>query len=256
MTDENKDQYKSIQNNVLAAIEAGRVQMRPRWQFVLQGALMATGLVLSALALLFTGSFIIFLLQQNGTWFAPAFGAPGLRELFMTLPLIFIGVAIVFIILLQLLVRRYAFSYTQPVLYSVMGVAAFVVLGSFLVSQGHVHEGLFKQAREERLPIAGGFYRQFGMPDADRVVPGLIVEMFDKGFYMEDPHSETITVIITPNTQFPNGRDIDVGDNVVVLGDKNGVNILAEGIRTIEGREDMFEHHERMTPKEIQEDMK
>lgn len=256
MIEDNKDQNKSIQDNVLAAIEAGRVQMRPRWQFVLQGALMAVGLVLSALALLFTGSFIIFVLQQNGTWFAPAFGGPGVRELFMAMPLIFIAVALIFVILLQILVRRYAFSYTQPVLYSVMGVAAFVVLGSLLVAQSHVHEGLFKQAREERLPVVGGFYKQFGNPHAERVIPGLIVELFDKGFVMIDPHAETITVIVAPNTQFPNGRDINVGDNVIVLGNKNGGNILAEGIRTIEGREDMFEHHLKMTPKEIREDLK
>ncbi|HEX3099737.1 MAG TPA: hypothetical protein VHQ41_02070 [Patescibacteria group bacterium] len=240
MTDENR---KSIQDNVLAAIDAGRVHMKPRWQFVLQGALMVAGLVLAALAVLFTGSFIVFLLEQNGAWFAPAFGGPGVRELFTALPLLFIAVALIFLLLLERLVRRYSFSYAQPMLYSVVGIAVFVAAGSFLIVQTHVHEGLFKQAQEEHLPIVGGFYRQFGEPHLDRIISGTIVEAFENGFYITDPEDQQFTIIVTPSTQFPTGRDIDIGDNVIILGDRNGVNILAEGIRTVEGHADMFKRH-------------
>lgn len=236
----NNEPPKSIQDSILASIKTGRVQMRPRWQFVLKTSLMAMGLVLVALALLFVGSFIVFILEQNGAWFAPAFGQSGVKELFMALPLVFVGVALVFIILLQILVRRYAFSYARPVLYSLVGITTLVVLGSFLIAQSHFHEDLFKQARDERLPIVGGFYRQFGTPHIDRVISGIIIEQIDNGFSIEDSENQLFTVVITPETQFPNGMQFDIGDNIIVLGDRSGMVIEADGIRKIEGREDLF----------------
>lgn len=231
----------SLQDEILAKIHEGKVQMKPRWQFILRGSLMAVGLVLAALALLFTGSFIIFLLQQNGTWFVPAFGGPGIKELFLALPLVFIAVALIFLVLLQLLVHRYSFSYAQPVLYSVVAIGLFVTIGSFLVARVHMHEVLLKQANQQGLPIAGQLYKQFANQKEDRVVTGIIVQQFENGFYIKDRQDRQITVIVTPNTQFPTGRDIDRGDVVIVLGQRQGLNMLAEGIRTIEGREGDFE---------------
>lgn len=240
----NEDQ-KSIQENVLAAIEAGRVHMRPRWQFVLRAGLLVTGVVLVALAILFFGSFILFLLRQNGTWFVPVFGTRGLKELFLALPVIFILVAIIFIILFQLLVRRYSFSYARPVLYSVIGIAVFVALGSFLVAQTRFHEGLFRQAEDENLPVIGGFYRQFGAPEVDRVTPGIIIETTEDGFNMNDPREEKFRVIITPETQLPDDSDFEDGDDVIVLGDREDTEITAEGIKKIEHREEIYYKQDR-----------
>jgi hypothetical protein len=237
MTDEQK---KSVQQNVLAIIEAGQVKMRPRWHFVLQTALMVTGIVLAVLALLFTGSFIVFLLQQNGAWFAPAFGGHGLVELFLALPLIFIAIAIVFIILLQILVRRYEFGYGRPVLYSVIGITIFVVAGSFLIAQTGLHEGLFMRAQNQHLPIAGGFYRQFGEPDVDHLITGIITKKTDNGFIMVGHHNEEYTVTFTADTQFPQGSDLEIGKAVVVLGDRDDNNITADGVEKVDGREDLF----------------
>jgi hypothetical protein len=241
-----KDQVKSVQENVLAAIEAGRVKMRPRWQFVVQAGLLVAGVVLAALALLFVGSFILFMLHQNGTWFTPVFGGRGVKELFFALPVIFILVAIIFIILLQLMVRRYAFAYGRPVLYSIVGIAAFVALGSYLVAQSHIHEGLFRQARDENLPLAGGFYRTFGAPQVDRVTPGIIIETNDEGFDINDPRDQKFRVIITPETQLPTGSVFVVGDSVIVLGDRDDMIITAEGIRKIEPHEEMLHIHRSM----------
>jgi hypothetical protein len=239
----NEEERKPMQKNILAAIEAGKVKMRPRWQYLLRGGLLAAGLVLAALAVLFVGSFIVFLLQQNGAWFAPSFGGSGLRELFMALPLLFVAVALVFIVLLQTLMRRYSFSYGQPLLYSVIGVSAFVVIGSFLVAQSHIHEGLFRQARDQNLPIAGGFYRQFGTPQANRITTGVITVRRDDGFNMADHDDSEYMVIITRSTELPRGEEFEVGDDVIVLGDRNGNTITAEGVVEVQGRKSMY--HER-----------
>lgn len=237
MTDEPQ---KSIHDNVLAAIQTGRVQMRPRWQFLVSAAFFVAGLVLSALMLLFVGSFIVFMLQQNGAWFAPAFGSQGFTELFFAMPVIFILVALIFVLLLHFMVRKYAFSYARPVLYTVLGLTLFVFCGSFLVAQTHLHEQLFNRARSERLPFAGGFYRQFGEPQIDRITPGEIVEIIEDGYSIRDPRNQQFKVIVTPRTKLPFGEEFEVGDDVIVLGDREGMMIIAEGIREIEEREGRF----------------
>lgn len=232
----NNEPQKSIQETVLAEIEAGHVTMRPRWQFLLRAGLLVIGVVLVALTILFLGSFIIFILRQNGAWFAIPFGGPGIKDLLLALPVVFIVVAIVFLVLLQLLVSRYSFSYARPVLYSVVGIAGFVALGSFIITQTGFHEGLFEQARDRHLPIIGGFYRQFGEAEADHIIPGLIIEKTDQGFNMNDPKDQKFIVIITPETQLPYDTEFAVGDNVIVLGDKDENIITADGIRKIEKR--------------------
>lgn len=248
---------KLIHESVLAAIEAGRIKMKPKWQFVLQAVLFTVGLILAILAMLFIGSFIVFLLEQNGAWFAPALGTRGYRDLFFALPLVFIAVAIVFVILVQVMVRRYSFSYGRPLVYSVAGVTLLVLLGSVLIAQTHIHEDLFLHARNQQLPIIGGFYLQFGGPQqADHITPGKIIEKTDSGFNMNDPQQQQFTVIITPDTHFLNTSDFEPGDYVIVLGDRIGNTITADGVREVEPRNTLFyeqhEQHEQQATPQLQ----
>ncbi len=233
LNNEEKSEAKTIQQNVLAAIKAGQVHMKPRWYFVLQAGLFIVGLILVFIAALFIGSFFLFTLHQNGTWFTPAFGSEGIKELFSALSVGFVIAATLFIMLLQILVRKYSFAYGKPVLFTVLGVVVLVVGGSFLIQSSHVHESLLYEAREHKLPVAGILYRQFAEPDNPRVTPGVVIEIDEKAFLMRDPHDKTVTVILTPVTKVARGTDLEVNDKVVVLGNRQGDNIMAEGIREL-----------------------
>jgi len=181
---------KPIQEKVLAAIEAGQVKMRPRWHFVLQAILMAMGGVLLLLTLVYLASFIIFSLRQTGVWFVPIFGSAGWREFLHSLPWILILLTGAFLAVLEILVRRYAFAYRQPLLVSALGILVVVLLGGLIVAQTPFHRRLFESARQGRLPVAGPFYRQFGMPRLDDVHRGTIVQVVRNGFVLKEMEGE------------------------------------------------------------------
>ncbi|OGE88009.1 MAG: hypothetical protein A3J07_02000 [Candidatus Doudnabacteria bacterium RIFCSPLOWO2_02_FULL_49_13] len=229
----NNNDHKSIKDNVLGAIETGKVIMRPKWHFLLQATLLVVGTVLSILTGIYLVSFIIFILHQTGVWFIPGFGGP--RLLFTSLPWILVLIAIIFIILLEFLVKKYSFGYRKPLLYSTIGVILVVLTGGFVIAQTPLHRGLFDRARDHRLPIGGGFYRQFGMQrPPGNVAVGTVTEIIDKGFKISDPRGDIIDIIIDDKTEFPTGKDIAVDNHIVVLGQRQDSTVTADSIRKVE----------------------
>jgi len=227
-------QKKSLQNLILEKIKTGQTKMRPKWHFVLKTSLWAAGVIIGALALLYVVSFILFILRQTGVWFLPTFGLRGIMVFLTSAPWLLILLGIVFIILLEILVRHYSFGWKKPLLYSLLGIIGFVVLASFLVSKTSFHENLFMRARQGGLPYAGQFYRDFGMPRGEHAQIGVITEITDEGFKMETQRGEALTIIVGSQTSFPLGLDFQKGDRVVVMGEREDHTIKALGIRRID----------------------
>ncbi len=146
---------------MVAAIKSGQIKMRPRWHFAVRAALLASGIVLFSLALLYLASFIVFILHQTGLWRAPGFGLRGLRVFLFSLPWLLLAVALIFLVILEFLVRRYAFAYGRPLFYSVIAIVLLVLAGALAVAQTSFHRGLFRQAEENRLPWVGPLYRAY-----------------------------------------------------------------------------------------------
>src|SRR5262245_42216017 len=111
---------KTVKHTVLDAIKAGQVHMKPRWHFVLRGILLVLESILLALSLRYLASFIMFIVYRSGVWFTPGFGFRGLRVFLLSIPWLLILVSVAFLVLLELLVKRYAFAYKKPLAYSVV----------------------------------------------------------------------------------------------------------------------------------------
>lgn len=245
----NEQDIKTTKESVLEAIDSGKVSMKPKWHFVIHTILLAVGIVFAVLTLLYITSFIIFALHQNGLWFAPGFGGRGIRELLFDFPWLLVFVAIIFIAILQFLVKKYAFSYGKPLIYSAITIVLLVILGGLIISQTPIHKSLFMQARNSKLPFAGKMYLQYGLPpEQSNVTVGEIIEALKNGFNINTPKDETITVIITPDTKFPIGSSFVVGNKVMVIGDRDDLIIHAFGIRPFNENEYFqppFERHTR-----------
>ncbi len=235
-----ESQKKSLQKIILEKIRSGKAKMRPKWHFVLKAALIVAGLIIVTLALLYLVSFVLFVLRQTGVWFLPAFGLRGIGTFLISLPWLLVLVGIVFIILLEALVRHYSFAYRKPLLYSLLGIIIFVTVASIVVARTSFHEGLFMRARMEKLPVAGQLYRDFGMPKNKDAHIGTITEITNDGFRIETPRGETLTIIVTSETRFPSGIDFQKDDRVVVLGQRDDGTVKALGIRRID---EMMEQH-------------
>ncbi len=234
----NSEENNSIKDNVLQAIDSGKVTMKPKWHFITHAVLLITGIIFAMLSLLYLISFIIFTLHQTGLWFAPGFGLRGLRELLFDFPWLLVFVAIIFIALLQVLIKKYSFSYGKPLIYSIMIIVVIVATGGFILSMTSVHKNLFLQAQNNRLPFGGSMYMQYGHPPQHgNITAGEILEALQNGYSINTPQEEILSIIVTPTTKYPLGSNFIIGDKIVVIGERDGYIIQAYGIRKINDNE-------------------
>lgn len=234
----NNENSNSIKNEILKAIEKGKVKMKPRWHFVLRAALLVVGAILLSLAILYLISFIFFVLHQTGIWFAPRLGFRGLGIFFMSLPWLLILVAMIFIIMLELIFKQNTFTYKKPLLYSTIGLVIFVLLGGLLISKTPFHRGLFDRARDNRLPFGGAIYREFGINrPPENFAIGMVTETNDFGYIIRDPREDIIRIIVNDQTEFPAGRDVIVNDHIMVIGQRNSNEVTAQLIREVHDKD-------------------
>ncbi len=217
----------------MEAIKAGRVKMRPKWHFVLKAVLAALGGILLLLAVLYLTSFILFILRQTGVLFVPVFGFGGWHIFFTSLPWLLIFLLMIFIIVLEILVRRYSFAYRRPLLYSAAGIALLAIIGGYIVAATPLHGKLFKNAERGNLPFAGRFYREYGLQRLQNVNLGIIIEITNEGFLIQNRRNDILRVIITPETRFPLGTDFAENDTVVVFGERDDGAVRALGVRKV-----------------------
>jgi hypothetical protein len=229
----NNSHKNSIQDNVLKAIEAGKVKMRPKWHFVARTSLLIVGTILVVLALLYLVSLILFIMRQTGVLFVSGFGFSGISAFFLSAPWLLIIIAVIFIIILQILIKKYSFGYGRPLLYSALAIIVLVVVGGILVEMTPLHRGLFNRAENNGLPLAGGLYRQFGEQEHDNITVGVVTEVLDNGYKITTQGGEALTVTITSQTKGAPG--FAIGDTIVVLGSRQDDTIMAEGIRIFDG---------------------
>lgn len=230
---EQKPRENSLKARVLSAIEGGKVTMRPKWHFVLTTALAVSGAVFLSLALTYLASFVVFIMRQNGSWYVTCFGAQGLRAFLTALPWVLILVAVAILALLEVLVRRFSFSYRRPLLYSVLAILALVTLSSLLVARTSLHPKLMRHAEERQLPIGGKFYRGYGARDAEDVRPGFVVKMMDDGFEIDTYRGAHLPVLVTASTEFVPDDRLMVGNHVIVFGPMAEGRIHAFGVRVV-----------------------
>lgn len=227
------DNARSLKDNVLGAIRTNSVRMRPRWHFVLRAALSVTGLALAALFAVYLVSLAIFILRLNGGWFATSFGTAGLRVFLLGIPWAVVIIAIVFLVVVQLLVKHYSFAYRRPLLYSVIAIVAIVAIGGFAVARTGFHRELLSRARDERLPVAGAIYRRLELMRPERLYRGIITETGERGFWMTERDGEFLEVVVRRSTRTPRGWSPSVDQPVVVVGERVDDAILAEGVMPI-----------------------
>ncbi len=237
----NNQEKNNIIDKVLNKIKSGEVKMKPKMYFILKTVLIMIGFLAAGLFVLFLISFIGFHLRASGVWFLPGFGLRGFRTFFSYLPWLLILIAALSIIVMETLLKRFAFVWRKPIIYSLLVVILIAFLGGFLIDKTPFHQGLFLKAREGKLPLAGPIYRDFGMPRFQGVQRGVVEEITEKGFKIRTFDDQLLTVVLIGDTQFPPGKEIKQGDSVVVMGERGDDTVQAFGVRKIEDELRPFE---------------
>lgn len=131
-------------DEILEKIKEEQVTMKPRWHFVMRGILAALLVGAIMVVALFHVSFALF-----------AFHRPHPPLLGIFLPIL---VAVVCILLLEVLVQRYQFAYSRPLLYTVVVLIIIFLLTSFAVERTHFHERIYDHDHHHPVPIIGPWY--------------------------------------------------------------------------------------------------
>lgn len=212
----------SVRKDVMDAIRTGAVRMRPRWHFVLLSLLSVLGVLILLLTLLYVSSLIVFFLRDSGAWFAPAFGGRGWSDLLTGVSWRLVPLILLFIVVLELVVRRYRFVYKQPLLLSVLGILILVTVGGILIGQTPFHRQILISARHGELPPPMRFVYDDGAlrPPPGELYRGTIISMGTSSFVISNANRPgTTTVLLSPRTRLPYGGDFGIGGMVVVIGD-------------------------------------
>ncbi len=225
----NLPQEPQLIAEVLATIEQDQVAMKPRWYFVLIGGLAAAGVFITALAALYVCSLVVFVLQQDGSWAAASYGTRGLYVFLVSAPWHLIGLSLLFVILLEVAVRRYAFAYRRSLLVSLLVILLVVFIGALVVAATPLHVGLLRQSVKGGVPVAGTVYRNFGEArHLSHVHLGVVESFTREGFVLYEFSDQRAYV------RFDNGVILplmSIGDRVAVFGEKHDQIIYAFGVK-------------------------
>jgi hypothetical protein len=242
---------QSVQAEVLATITTGSVTMRPKWHFAVKTVVLYTSTIVMSLLAVLILSFSLFVVERSGLWFAPGFGPQGWLVFIRELPWLFIILAILLLVLTQLIVRRFSFSYSRPAIYSAATLAVIVIGGGSLLAQTTLHHILldYTTRPSSPIPVAGPLYQAYGQPTFHLMTTGVVTEVEPQGYEIENRAGEELHIIITPQTQLPFERTFIINDHIIVIGTKQNDTIFASGIRKANLREPVVPKHKKSTPK-------
>lgn len=226
------DPTPSLQDRLKAAIEKGEIIMKPRWRYVLPSLLALSGLVLLLLVVLYLSSFSVFVMRQTGLWTLPPQHFGEVRTLFFALPWMLVCLVLACLAVLYVLLRRYALSYSHPLVYSVGAVLLVAVAGGVALGHTPLHPFLYEQARQDHLPFAGRMYRGYEAPLSRDVAVGTVSDRTGSGFTLLE-RDGSVVVTITAGTRIPREGVPMEGEVVVVMGEREEGEIEAFGIRTL-----------------------
>ncbi len=235
------DNKNSLKEKILKEIKSGKVKMKPKFHFVLRAGLWILGIIMTFAAALYLISFAFFVLARSGMFHLPRFGFRGVMAFLFDFPWFLVFAALVFIVLVEILVKHYAFAYRRPLLYSVLGVVGLVLVLGFIVRATSFHDGLFRRADRGGLPLFGALYRGFRGEKFHSVHPGVVAEPKEGRFTLELRDGRKLLVVFDPDTKVPDGG-LKSDDLVVVFGEEIGGTIRAFGVRRVDDLEDFLSH--------------
>jgi hypothetical protein len=224
----------NLEEGVMQAIKSGGVKMRPRWYFVWRDVLGVIAIIVILLIAVYIGSFIIFVLHQDGAWFVPVFGLSGWYALFNALPWTLVFLSAVFVVILAILAKRYPFGYKWPLIYSILAIGFLIVGVCFLFIQTSFYDALFNSAVSREIPVLGWYYPGIGFLGPGDIHRGTILADSADGFTMQGMNASIVFVSVASTTNIAPGTFFQSGDVVVVFGNETASGtIFAAGVERI-----------------------
>jgi glucan phosphoethanolaminetransferase (alkaline phosphatase superfamily) len=226
----------NLQEKILARIHGG-VPMRSRAYFLFRAALAGVAALLVLAGALFTLSFLFFSVRESGVGYLLEFGEHGISAFVALFPWVSLLLFVVFVVILELLVRRFEFSYRFPLLRIFLWILIIGIAGSTIIGFTPLHSSLLSAADKDELPLLGPWYEQIHDSHVEQgVYRGDITTVAATYFVIShndtDNDSDEGEWSIVPPSGFATST-LSVGEKAYVAGQlKNGV-VYAYGIHIV-----------------------
>ncbi len=229
----NKD---TLREKIMGQIKRERIAMRPRLYFTLQLAAVAFVAFMVLVLSVFIFNFILFSIRINSHEAFLSFGPRGIMAFIIFFPWPFLIADLIFIAVLEWLLRTFKFGYRLPMLYVLGAILAVTFITGMAIDRGTgFNDRLMVRAGGPGLPgPLNGMYRDVRRPQHDGVCLCTIVGIASGTLTVEDRRrgaTTTLTVLLPENDPRATSTGLTVGDTVMVAGDREDDVIRAFGVR-------------------------
>lgn len=242
-----------LKDNLLQTIEDGEVKMKPHRVFVLHAVLAIVGAILGMIILLFTFTFVVFVLRHTGVGFAPHMLQDGTSLFLRAFPWGLLLIAIIAAVVSVWLVKRFRWIYRKPFMILLVSILSIGGIGAIATEAFEIHDHLFEHAQERTVPVLKQLYDRHLSDDIDVVHPGVIQNIRDDQLRILTPSGEELDIQLEEDTKLPRAP-LEPGDHVMIFGEQEDGQIEAEGIRPISKRR--LDHVRRYRTKREHQDLK
>ena len=223
---------KDLKHDIMNAIKDGDVQMHSKQFFVGKALLSIVGITFIILAILFLGSFIIFMTSESSAWELTQFGTAGIVSFITSLPWIILGVGLLLIGMLAKLIQKYPFAYHKPIVASIAIITAVSVGGGYAVAQTSIHKKISNHVETGKLKAAAPLYKR-AQRNPKQLHIGSIKQITQKGFILHKDNGASFDVWISEKTKTPPNYQPQPEHRVGVFGKIDKSIIRARGIKPV-----------------------
>lgn len=230
-----KEIKDSILEKLKNKIEDQKIESRAKQYFVWKNIFSISLGVIFSLLIFFFASLIFFFISHNNLLLFGRFGVRGWQSLFLAFPWWLLFLALVLILLLEVIFKKYQIIYRRPLVYSLGIFLVLTFVCGSIIARTSWHDDLLEQARGRHLPVLGGMYRNFEEPSNLHV--GRLKEQAETIWAIQSRDGKMQFVIISPETKFPQGNSFTVNDLLLIAGPIDDGQIEAWGVMPFQPRQ-------------------
>jgi hypothetical protein len=223
----NEPQEKTFKERILKRIEAPDFKVYSRTRFVLQMIALIVVAVLILLISIFLFNYIYFSLQISGRAALLHFGPPGIIPFLIFFPWPVLLLDILFVFVLQKLLRRFRFGYHIPILRLLFVIFIITTASGYLLAKTSFNNMLLQKANENNLPPPFGvLFKNAKLPPPDSCqceitsINGNTLNAFD----VNANTTTSLTVIFPAN--YSGLTSFKVGQIIFVAGARTASNTI------------------------------
>lgn len=240
--DNNLKEQKNKFSDILNKIESNEIKIETKLHFTLKAILLIL-VILSILAIsIFIFNFILFNVRISNQESLLAFGPRGILAYLRFFPWPMFILDLILIVVLQWIIRSFKFGYKTPTLYMIFGIMILVLLFGSLIDRGtDLNDRILRRADQERLmkPFGRFYGSAHKMPPLESGICKCIVTSIENNILtVKDTNGEgkEFKVLLPMNDLRATSTAIQVGDTVLIAGDKEGDIIRAFGLKNLSPR--------------------